>query len=414
MAYSQTVWIDLVAGAVGLNGPFLQHFHRPFLYLGDDLPNDAFPQMIVFIGDTSKRLSRKRIFGLENNDYENRIHLHLLYKQPGPVLLADCELHLLSRMPTVRAGPIPGDRVQHLIRDVPRDANLPELATRVYTQLLSPFSTLICIFSDDFGGTTAVANFLATWLANKSPITSDIPNFPRPRVLILKEWDIFKRGSFDEARAYKKFRWKLALRIRSTNKVNQGTSLADEELDIYIRKHFDSIKLQIFPPYSREGEAVSKTWASLQARILQDSEEIIEKRIATRTAFSITHFQALFQTACLRFAANSEAKFSFLQASRLTNPVPTDASAHLQTFLEHAKRKKLLKFAVQVISSTIALDCYPPDMHCKSTRTNLTVFLTRTQGLHPAQFSRTFTTILFNRQSTGCVQGQKLFGSAKI
>lgn len=355
------MWIDLVTGAVGLEGPFLQQYHRPFLALCD-LPTDACPQMIVLIGDTSKRLSRQRIFELGNSDDENRVHLHVL-KQPVPILVADCELHLLSRMPTVWGGPLPGDRAQHLIRNVSRDVNLRELALNLYAQILSPFSTLICIFSDDFGGTTEVARLLASWIVNKAPTASDIPEIVRPRVLILKQWDIFKRGSFDEARAYKKFRRKLALHVKvKTHKVD----LPVGELDDHIRRHFDSIRLQIFPTYMSEGEAVSNSWASLRSRLLQDSEEIIEQRVSTRTAFSVAHFQDLFQSACFHFASNTNAPFSFVEASRHSNPVPRDASVHLQQFLEHSMHKKQRKFAVEVVSSALCLNCYPPDMHRKS------------------------------------------------
>lgn len=361
MGQSKTVWIDLFSGAPGLDGPFLLQYHRPYATLRElQSPREDRPQMVMLIGDTSKRLSARRLFGLRNNYEENKVHLHLFRERPGPILLADCELHLLSGMSTVSGGPVLGDRVQRHIRCVPHGVNPRLLATRIYAQLLAPFSTLICIFADDFGGTAAVARFLASWLAGGFPTCAE---FPHPRVLVLREWDIFKRGLFDETRALKNFRHELSRQIQG--KIRNNDTVIGIELDNYIWKHFDSIGLQAFPPFSREGEASSRAWELLQSRVLADSEEVLCGRAMARAAFSVAHFEAFFYAACLHFAEDMDKPFSFIEASRLTNPVPKDISAHLRGFLEHAIRIKQGELAFRVVASALSIDSYPPDMHSK-------------------------------------------------
>jgi hypothetical protein len=109
----------------------------------------------------SKRLSRQRIFDLGNNNNRNRDYLYTI-KYPVPILLADCEIYLLSRLPTIQWGAIRRYRAQYLIQNSSQNIDLKELALSLYVQVLLPFSTLICIFSDDFRGTIKVARFLAS------------------------------------------------------------------------------------------------------------------------------------------------------------------------------------------------------------------------------------------------------------
>ncbi|KAE8442177.1 hypothetical protein EG329_003765 [Mollisiaceae sp. DMI_Dod_QoI] len=178
------------------------------------------------------------------------VNLHLYCAERTPIVIADCELHLLSKMATILGGPQPGDRTHHRIKGTGQEVHPTTLARRLYSQALSPLSNLICIFEDDFGGTLGAADFLAEWLCSShKPLN---PKSVLPGVLILRQWDVIKSGHFDEILASKKFRNELALqtqlKIRNHDPVRLGGSLLlSSNFDDLVRDFFSAIMVQPLP-----------------------------------------------------------------------------------------------------------------------------------------------------------------------
>jgi hypothetical protein len=101
----------------------------------------------------------------------------------------------------------------------------------------------------------------------------------------------------------------------------------------------------------------------LKNRILGESNELQLRRREALVAFSARHFKSFFQLAGDHFCSDIISPFSFVRASRIHNPVPTELASHLSTFLKSVKPSQLLNFAVQVIASALVFDSYPAGMH---------------------------------------------------
>jgi hypothetical protein len=360
MKESKALWINLRAGAAGLDGPFLQEFNYPYAFLHMlERPAEDRPQMIMLVGDSYKRTSSKNIFGkhfkILSNDIKHEVHLRVLHEKPT-TLVADCELHLLPRMETVLGGPLPGHLRRSLVKGFSQALDPIVLATRVYAQLLAPLSTLICIFADDFGGMNAVAEFLAGWLVGLAE-PPDIPG-ARPRMVILRQWDEALRGEFNESMASRKFLGRLANHTNGRAR-NLKDGLTKEAFEVLLAKRFASLKVRALPPI---GMAASPAWDSVCTRIFWDSERVQKLRLRERSAFSALHFETLFHAACEHFAEDVDRPFSFVRASRLQNPVSPDLSFHLHTFLRLAIPESI-DFSVSIVSSALNLDSYPPGAH---------------------------------------------------
>ncbi|EDN92146.1 hypothetical protein SS1G_08008 [Sclerotinia sclerotiorum 1980 UF-70] len=80
--------------------------------------------------------------------------------------------------------------------------------------------------------------------------------------------------------------------------------------------------------------------------------------------FSGQHFLAFLSQASSHFGAGSRTPFDFIQESRIGNQVAPDLKDHLVNFLSQIKNNEQLReLAVPLITSSLLLDHYPPDMH---------------------------------------------------
>ncbi|OCK95341.1 uncharacterized protein K441DRAFT_556486, partial [Cenococcum geophilum 1.58] len=83
--------------------------------------------------------------------------------------------------------------------------------------------------------------------------------------------------------------------------------------------------------------------------------------------FSVTHFAAFLASAYEHFSQKIDEPFDFIKASRVDNPVPRDLDEHLTNLLKHVRNSgDLIEFAAPTIASSLLLDSYPPNSHCRS------------------------------------------------
>jgi hypothetical protein len=262
------------------------------------------------------------------------------------------------------------DIQQHLIRwhrEFPQILKPNMLANLVYTQLLLPFSTVMCFFADDFQSTRDVAKTLASWLITLSTHPLALPHSIYPRILVLQEWTD-PAATFDEKLATNAFKREIREEtdLRNDSFVQRGhKKLTDLEVKLRLKQLFSYIGILPLPTHSSSAKRSQRQLHKLRSRILQESQEVQILRGMEKLAFSAVHFLSLFHSACCHFATDCIKPFSFIKASRQSNPVPKGFDSHIGRFLKLVPREHRLKFAVPVIASAMALDSYPPGAHSR-------------------------------------------------
>jgi hypothetical protein len=377
MPQSDSLWIDLRASP---NDLFIEEHHRSYNAFHQlRFPDEQDPQMITLIGDESKTKAIRRLEpSLNDNGNHKKIHLQLApgnTKARSPILIADCELHKALPPSALPARLVTSGFEQHALlwhrKFATEGLDANTLGHLVYSKLISPFSTIICMFADDLGGTRAVADILASWLISLSNRSSDLPVSTYPRVLILKTPD---RAPFNEERATIDFMRELAEEAEARNgslAQRSNGRLTDERFDTLLKQQFGGLRVLALPNVIPTAEDQSQLpgldglWESLRMRILQGSQRIQDRRRKAQVAFNANHFKAFFHLACEHFARDIVTPFSFLEASRLANPVPQDFSSHIANFLTGVKPPLMEPFAIPFIASAMTLDSCPPEMHSK-------------------------------------------------
>ncbi|KAF7910009.1 uncharacterized protein EAF01_003727 [Botrytis porri] len=355
MTLSETTWLTFGAGSEGL---LLQEHHRPYTILGDLSLDRQRPQMITFIGEQTKsRVLTKTRFGFrEQKGISGEVQLRVDYEtigDPEPVFYADCELHNPSHPMTVITENY-GDITPRAL-PFPRDFDSKFLAYQIYSKLLSPFSTVVCLFADDLGGLTGILDILATWLTSLPEAPTDLPASTYPKVLIFKSTGEVPSALEWENGATRRFLLDLSKEVAG----RQGETPRKKDLNVLLAKHFSGLHVLSLPVLTSS----QRNWTPVRDRLLQESDDIQKLRINHQFAFSIRHFKAFFHFAIRHFCSNEDSNFSFIEASRFSNPVSESFLAHLTLFLKNVDRKQLLNFGVPIIASALVFDSYPPGMH---------------------------------------------------
>jgi hypothetical protein len=362
MCQSDSTWLDLGGR---LRDVVLQEHHRAYAALQDlPFPERQDLQLITLVGDKMKSAFIHHLFSLHSSTNHKKI---LLRRIPGysesncPLLLADCELHNVLTLANRTSGGIE-EHSLNWHRNIPRALEPSTLAHLVYTQLLLPFSTIMCFFARDFGGTEEVAKFLASWLMTLRNRSSEFPSSTFARVLILVEWRDLT--GFDEKLATTEFITQLR-HVISTRNGNFGLlgneSLTNVEFGKILKEQFFEVTILALPGGS--GKYINGTQLqTLRTRILRESQDTQNFRRTAKMAFTARHFKAFFHYACCHFANDIVSAFSFVQASRIPNPVPVDFSSHLSEFIKIIPGEHRIILA-SVIASALCLDNFPPGAH---------------------------------------------------
>jgi hypothetical protein len=222
------------------------------------------------------------------------------------------------------------------------------------------------LFADDFGGTAPLAKVIASWIITLSNRSRDLPSHTYPRIVVLQKWDD-PANTYDEKLATLSFKQEIRQQIDSRHaSVTQGAfrALSENQFNLILRQQFGDLVFLPLPVQSKD--AGSMQFKKLRKRILQESKDIRNMRSKARVAFSAQHFKAFFHAACDHFAKNIVTPFSFVEASRHSNPVPLEFPSHISNFLSLSPKQHRMTFAVPVIASALCLDSYPPNMHCKT------------------------------------------------
>lgn len=306
------------------------------------------PTLLVLVGNRSKERALKELAlprTTKNSQSHRRygeIHLHLdpsTTFSDRPILIADGDIPLQSKAHKV----IPLDQCHEITnRSLLGFGDLQAAADRLYFRLLSPFTDVFCFFASDLGGLQPIARVIAAWMNTGQPST--LPATARSQIIIVTEPSATEG---QESQTLDRFLLLLAQETRT------------DPLTF-----FGSIRVLSLLP---DGDLSPLARHRKLKEVLMDAVDHVRlARIESRTLFSAQHLAAFLSQAYSHFAASCKEPFNFIQASRIDNPPAADLKEYLTRFLLKMKSLGELKsFAIPLIASSLLLDSYPPDMHCK-------------------------------------------------
>ena len=215
---------------------------------------------------------------------------------------------------------------------------------------MTPFTDVLCIFADDFGGFDNVTQFLKQWIEHGSPTNSPITL--RPRVIIV---------------------------VRENEVAATHDVLAIENLRREILEDLQKSRLEVFSTISvihLPGDHILSLarHRRLKEYLYSEIEASRFQRIQQRMQFTARHFKYFFLKAVDHVSQSVAQSFGFIKASRTIDEVSDDYTGHLINYLRLAQDfffpyEDLTSF----IASTLLMDAYPPRMHSTSISRRLTI-----------------------------------------
>ena len=333
MACKHTNWLDIATSSH--NQHTFRNFNRLRALINADVFSDLTtqtPSMMTFIGGPSKNRLLRGITSKASLTASKSSHvlcnLHIARstaKTQNPVLIADC-LRPGTRQDCHRTNSTCHKATSNLLSSM---AGPVITSSSLFSRILCPFSDILRISTADYGGFNRIIDFLEIWIL--TGFRSSTLSHP-PQLVIITE-GIAGRPQWDPE--------------------------ATQTLCQLIGKSFDEARLSSFF-LSVEVLSVPTGYQNLM-RFLQPRLEMMQAaRKKNHCLFKLIHFHALFDAACLNWVQNPDAPFDFINATRLTHPVPLD-------FLEHFDRvfSLLEGSALPLIASSMVLDSSPPAMHHK-------------------------------------------------
>lgn len=293
---------------------------------------DQFPSVIALFGASCNTTLADALQGGPPQKPGPGIYLKLdagTARSEVPVLYANCSLDHCS--PPADDG-FRSDCRRHQITWYGNNLILAEdVVDWVYSNLIVPFSDVLCFLSNSLPAAINDARRYLRWIERVHP-------HPQPRAIFVFT-DIVTTACGE-------FRQRVE-RIRHTLGQVIGTSIA--------------IACLPEPTLSRPA-VIAKSLTTFQALLSQQMKLAHTARDRASMRFNSDHFTALFGLACQRFAAVGS-PFDFIQASRITRPVPVAMKLHIARFLQAAAVNDDLTFVAPVIASALMMNSCPPRMH---------------------------------------------------
>ncbi|KAF8545288.1 acyl transferase/acyl hydrolase/lysophospholipase [Trichophaea hybrida] len=327
MACEHTDWLHVLTSP-----PSTQDFNRLQALIAAGVfpdPENQTPSVLTFIGGTAKNRMLRKLLGrpqLHRNRRRADIHIHVLPRTsmtPNPILIADCALPELTHSEDGFS-----ETSCHEVITRPLAVRGERLRELVLASLLGPFTDVLCIFMSDFGCVRDAATLLASWIDAAS-------------------------------RTFCQTRVRPGLLLVDFQAVDDPApiliNILTEEFLLKPYSYFSRFDVLRTPPSLL-------TRNSLMGHLSPILEESLVSRQQARTLFTMTHFEALFRSAC--DCSSGFKPFEFVTASRLRNPVPESLGRHISTFLGNfSTQEAVFNSAIPLIASSLLLDYAPPGMH---------------------------------------------------
>ncbi|KFY31633.1 hypothetical protein V493_00940, partial [Pseudogymnoascus sp. VKM F-4281 (FW-2241)] len=318
-------------------------------------PSTQYPSIVLFIGKTLKNKALRALYP------QNELYSASGTDYTGPAFKAGSgaqafEMYEAASKKGSRGKQTCHDTSNHHVSWPSVEGNgsqRQQSIDHVQARLLSPFTDVLCLFAQDYGGLDAVAETLITW-ATIGPASS-LEHPIRPRLLIVANisGDVFASEAL-----------RLQLKVLSHPGFSDSFS-----------------SLNVINVLGASGHTPRGHFSALEQVLKEEIRLQRAARVNTHTLFSMVHIAAFFDLALQNFRnppltcraskylhavlySSPLSKFSFIDASREDFKVSPNFPQHLRSFMSALADKKLPgHFAWEFIASAIILDAFPPDMH---------------------------------------------------
>lgn len=246
-----------------------------------------------------------------------------------PLFYANCFLDHCLRPAD---GAVPSDCHRHPLSWYGNHVSTEEVVDRVYSNMILPFSDVVCFFSNSISNAIDDARKFLRWIDHMQP---------RPRAIFIFT-DILNSASDDFRPRVEHIRHTLGPELGASTVI---TCLPEPNL---CRRR---------PVIVAQSLAAFRTLLSHQVRLAQAARDRASMH------FNTAHLGGLFGLACQHFSRLIR-PFDFIQASRNRRPIPAAIKTHITRFLQEATgQQDLIKFVAPVIASALMMDSCPPGMH---------------------------------------------------
>ena len=293
------------------------------------------PSIILFVGHKNKEFALRDLFpwnNIKRSRHEGLVTLRadtLSLHSDYPIFFADSTCHEASSWP-LQWSLSPS----HSLYDV------------AHARLFSLFIDVLCIFADDFHDFEDVVSRIRAWAALGR--ASGQFHMARPKAIIIKQG------------------------------AGPGPSPTYDLLELEYLQHnlsqpdigafFSSVTVL----HLADGQISSLArHRPLKELIQRQTDEIRHIKQSIGCLFSALHLTWYFGEAVKHTARTGVELFDYVASSRLANPISTDFSWHLTTFLKLGTRCNLSENTwTSYVASVILFDAYPYGMHCESAAGN--------------------------------------------
>ena len=337
---------------------------------------DHYPVLVVLIGGTTKSTALQYFSGGSSPscllDRHGEIRLVCNPKaraHVSPLVYADCELHATHpshwdstaqrdsayqrRIPWFDARPSRAFRRQQ-----------QRLSFDLYSHVLFPFASVVCLFADDFGGLRAVAETLAELaFKRKHP---DLPQASLPRVVIVSTATDTRPERLETNSGF------VDRVIRAMQAMKGGESYETMRFSLHCIFHSFDVLHWI-------GHSVQfERHKGLLDEISQLAREAERERVQHCRLFSLRHFTAFVGCALDGFIKDPAQPLRLVASSRARLGSAEDFPDHLGELLAKSPSQAYLwEVVVPLTASALILDSCPPGMHCMSRSITVETLQTR-------------------------------------
>jgi hypothetical protein len=316
---------------------------------------DDEPSLVTFIGDEVKSSTLALLLG-NAKPFKRHGSIRLLRGSckaiDSPEIYADCEILLEEREPLPK----------HLKQDecsthaVDWFCSSGRLATEfsgyVVSNILTPLSSVLCIFADDFGGFPGVASFLASQAL--LPMAHSLPPSALPHVLVVINASsaIYDNTSASSA---------LLSQVLQEITAKKGYSDTDDAIRD-IGSKFRAIAVHGFVPKASSRQRS----AELKSRLATLKKDIYWSRRTSCYLFKAKHLTELSGRMITKLCTDG-LLFNFLQHSRSKHFEIGQLFPHLsEGFKLMPGQHWLWRVIAPLMASAFFTASYPPESHRKS------------------------------------------------
>ncbi|KAK1974588.1 hypothetical protein LZ30DRAFT_607654 [Colletotrichum cereale] len=333
---SPDAWLELRSRNPGLEGPYVQEYHKPYQAL--DKLGTIKPDIILAIGtEASTRffLTERQVHPAKQAA-KQAVTLSPVALNSQQALLINCQLPLRCELSRIPDAVDLGHHTLHHLKGAFHDAS--QVSSSLYIELLAPFSSVVLLFVSDFGPTSRLVDFLWAWL--RSAMLKPPPFCPE--FVLVVETNSQVRLSTLQSRL-------IACGMKALR--------VSDPQHPYTEADVEKIK-HTYLSLSVLSTAVDHTFPQSLQSVLKASRR---KRQNAGFDFSALHWKALVRSALAQHADQSTLPINLHHLSRIRKPVPLGIKTHITDFVQSTKGGRIDQ--ATVIASALTMDAYPPRMH---------------------------------------------------